>query len=280
MNIVDWYRDNIIDAEKQPMLLMFLAFLLAFGFIRFSVRMIRAQVSWWPGNVTPGGLHIHHVVFGLAMMLIAGVGSFSQIGGDSPWAEVFAIVFGIGAALVLDEFALILHLEDVYWAEKGRQSVDAVFLGAAIIGLLIIGASPFGIAEGGGPTNGWDLVLVVVINGLLVLLAYAKGKFWSGTIGLVVPLFATVGAIRLARPGSMWARRRYAPGSKKAIRAKQREERYYQRVLRFKIRTQDAIAGRHGEPVPAPRPPTEDVPAAPVEAESATTVAQHKDQPR
>ena len=51
--------------------------LLSFGFIRFSTRMIRAEVSWWPGNVTPGGLHIHHLVFGIVLMMLAGFLAFA-----------------------------------------------------------------------------------------------------------------------------------------------------------------------------------------------------------
>ena len=92
--------------------------------------MIRRGVSWWPGNVQPGGLHIHHVVFGQVMMLVGGIGAFAVRGGPVTY-DVLAVVFGVGCGLVLDEFALVLHLEDVYWKEEGRQSVDAVILAVA-----------------------------------------------------------------------------------------------------------------------------------------------------
>ena len=59
-------------ADQRAGLVLLGAMLLSFGFIRFSTRMIRAEVSWWPGNVTPGGLHIHHLVFGIVLMMLAG----------------------------------------------------------------------------------------------------------------------------------------------------------------------------------------------------------------
>src|SRR5262245_20518685 len=152
---------------------MFVAFVITFLFIRFSTRMIRAGVSWWPGNVTPGGLHLHHVVFGVVFMLIAGAGGFSTVGDRQPWAAIFPALFGCGAALVLDEWALILHLRDVYWSEEGRASVDAVFLAAALCGLLLLGVAPFGAEDQGTPdtpATGWDVASGVVINALLVAL--------------------------------------------------------------------------------------------------------------
>ena len=65
----DWFEETILDTGRLPLFCFFAAFVLTFAFIRFSVRMIRAQVSWWPGNITPGGLHIHHVVFGTVAVL-------------------------------------------------------------------------------------------------------------------------------------------------------------------------------------------------------------------
>src|SRR6476660_9679990 len=116
-----WFQRTIVESGRLPLFCLFSGMLLAFGFIRFSVRMIRAQVSWWPGNVTPGGMHIHHVVFGLVFLLIGGIGNFALRGEGRPYRELLALLFGIGIGLVLDEFALILHLEDVYWAEEGRR---------------------------------------------------------------------------------------------------------------------------------------------------------------
>ncbi|MFD2284481.1 hypothetical protein ACFSUJ_35500 [Streptomyces lusitanus] len=77
---------------------------MSFVCIRFSVRMIRAEFRWWPGNITPGGLHIHHMVFGLGFLLVGGIGVFATNGGH-PWIDWFGLSFGIGCGLVLDEFA-------------------------------------------------------------------------------------------------------------------------------------------------------------------------------
>jgi hypothetical protein len=56
------YHDWVVETGKQPELFVLVAFLLTFGFIRTSTHMIRAQVSWWPGNVSVGGTHVHHLV--------------------------------------------------------------------------------------------------------------------------------------------------------------------------------------------------------------------------
>ncbi|WP_263170928.1 hypothetical protein [Streptomyces sp. SCSIO ZS0520] len=257
--MADWYTRTILDSGKQPLLILLVAFIVAFLFIRLSVRMIRAEVSWWPGNIEGEGFHLHHVVFGIVFMVIAGFGLVSPAGTHRPWTEILAGLFGIGTALVLDEFALVLHLKDVYWTGEGRLSVDAVVVGAALGGLLLIGSAPFGVNDDtvdGSAVVGWDAVTTVLINGTLALIALSKGKVFTGIIGLFLPVLALVGALRLARPGSPWARRRYPPGSRKAARAVKRETREnWMRVLR--VRTYDLIAGKPS-PDP-PQDPTEDV---------------------
>ncbi|MDP9227424.1 MAG: hypothetical protein M3M99_00005, partial [Actinomycetota bacterium] len=67
------YRDGIVETGREAQFLFFVAFLASFGFIRTSTHMIRAQVSWWPGNVeTKGGTHIHHLVWGILLLLVSG----------------------------------------------------------------------------------------------------------------------------------------------------------------------------------------------------------------
>jgi hypothetical protein len=186
-------------------------------------------------------------VFGIVFVLIAGAGAFSTVGDRPPWSAIFPALFGCGAALVLDEWALILHLRDVYWTEQGRASVDAVFLAAAVFGLLLLGVAPFGAEERGtpdAPATGWDIATGVTFNALLVALTLFKGKYWTGLIGILLPLFALVGAIRLARPRSPWARWRYKPGSRKARRAVAREGRSHARWERWRRWLQDALAGQ------------------------------------
>ena len=134
------YRIHIEDADKEYHFLILVSFLVSWGFIRMSTHMIRAQVSWWPGNVeTKGGTHIHHMFWGILLLLSMGyIGLSFTLG--APWIELVAVGFGIGMGLTLDEFALWLNLEDVYWAPKGRQSIDAVIATTALLVITLIGA--------------------------------------------------------------------------------------------------------------------------------------------
>jgi hypothetical protein len=191
------------SAGTRPALIAFLAFLLAFLFIRTSARLMRSpKVPWWPGSVTTGDLHIHHLVWGIVLMLVAGFISLMPI--EAPWREIVAALFGIGAGLTLDEFALWLRLEDVYWAEEGRQSIDAVIIAATFGGLVLVVGSPF--ASGGGDAAlALDVALALAFSTISIL----KGKTATGVIGLFISPVSLVGAIRLAKPGSPWAQRRY-----------------------------------------------------------------------
>lgn len=249
--LVELFRNQILDPGKLGLFLLLTAFVVSFLFIRLSVRMIGAGVTWWPGNVSTDGLHIHHVVFGLVFMLVGGVLAFAPVGWSSPWWETMAALFGIGAALVLDEFALILHLDDVYWSERGRLSVDAVALGAALIGVQLLGALPLG-AEASSADQQllgrWPVIVTIVLNGCLVLLALLKGRLWLGVLGVLLPPLALVGAVRLGRPDSLFGRRRYPPGSRKSVSATARTHRYVARWVRIKYQIFDAIAGRPDAP--------------------------------
>jgi hypothetical protein len=247
------FHERIISTGRLPLFCFFAALVLTFAFIRFSVRMIRAQVRWWPGNVQPGGLHIHHVVFGVVFMIIGGVTVMSLADsqrslGDSQrgWVSAAAALFGIGTALVLDEFALILHLKDVYWSEHGRTSVDAIFVAVALTGLLLLGVRPFALgditvtnAQGNISTTGtrFAIAFFIVLNGLLATLSLLKGKIWTGLLGifLIPPMLLFFGAIRLARPGSPWAHWRYKKRPRKLDRSARREPRYRRPVIKAKI---------------------------------------------
>ena len=220
-------------------LIVLVSMLLSFVLIRTSARLMRSpKVPWWPGSVTPGGLHIHHLVFGIVMMLLSGFLLALQL--PSPGNEIVAAVFGIGAGLTLDEFALWLHLEDVYWAEEGRRSVDAVVIAGLVAGLLLLGFLPVSTDES----------LPTIVVTVLALLAFAavtiaKGKVVMGVAGMLVVLVGLFGAIRLAKPGSPWARRFYEPGSKKLVRAEARFARHARRYQRF----QNWVAGAPTTPV-------------------------------
>ena len=149
------------------------SFLVSFLFIRTSARMIRKQVSWWPGNVeTKGGVHLHHLVFGIVLLLVCGFLSFATAP-ESPWEEILAAAFGVGAGLTLDEFALWVHLEDVYWAQEGRASLDAVVVATLLGGLIVLGLAPFDLS--GQTSSEISLVIAVLVALLFSTLAILKG---------------------------------------------------------------------------------------------------------
>jgi hypothetical protein len=229
-------------ADQRAGLILLASMLLSFSFIRFSTRMIRAEVSWWPGNVSPGGLHIHHLVFGIVGMMVAGFLSFALQPGE-PWVEILAALFGIGMGLTLDEFALWLYLEDVYWSEEGRNSVDAVIFAAIIGGGLVMGFVPL---DAGSGSSTLAIIASVTLNLILCTLVALKGKFSAAVVGMFIPPVAWVAAIRLARPGSWWAKRRYKAGSGKLVKAQARKAKHDRRVRRL----QDLIGGAPSLPSP------------------------------
>ena len=133
------YRRHIVAEHKQPQMFILASFLVTFTTVRIITHDIRAGRH--PGllrNISgPGGTHIHHLVPGIFLLLISG---YLGIGlAPTYHREPHAIAYGVGAALTLDEFALWLHLEDVYWAQQGRDSVDAVAIAATIAALGVLG---------------------------------------------------------------------------------------------------------------------------------------------
>jgi hypothetical protein len=222
------------------------AFLLSFLFIRTSARLIRSpRITWWPGSVqTKGGLHLHHLVWGIVLLLVSGFLSFALEPG-SPFNEILAACFGIGAGLTLDEFALWVHLEDVYWTEEGRSSLDAVVVAALLGGLIVLGVAPFDVANQSSAIS--SIVVAVAIDVLLCTLAILKGKPLLGLTGVFIPFFSLAGALRLAAPSSPWARRRYPPEGEKMARSRARFERIHARRRRLL----DAIGGAPTESGPA-----------------------------
>jgi hypothetical protein len=196
------YDEHIQVPGKEVHFLILIAFVCSFGFIRGSAHMIRAQVSWWPGNVeTKRGTHVHHLVWGILLLLATGyVGLATGIG--SPWFELVAIGFGIGMGLTLDEFALWLNLEDVYWQEKGRQSIDAVVVTAALLVIALLGLQFWidvydavlvllGLDRG----NAWVAIPVQLAGVALAVVCFRRGRKLAGLFGLFVPLVALIGAV-------------------------------------------------------------------------------------
>src|SRR3954469_2503095 len=154
--------------------LVLTAFLVTFLFIRTSARLIRnPKVTWWPGNVETGDLHIHHLVWGICLVLVSGFLGFAA-DLQTPWWHISAIAFGIGAGLTIDEFALWLYLRDVYWAREGRLSVDAAVLATVFALLVVLATKPFGLDE---PASVLATVVLFLEAVVLSALAFLKGRF-------------------------------------------------------------------------------------------------------
>ncbi len=214
-----------LDAELVPLLSgrrelvawMLAAFLLTFLATRAVTRAIRRGRGPFR-DASVGGVHLHHEVYGIFLLLGTGTAEIAYRPGP-PWTHVLAVLFGAGAALTLDEFALWLHLSDVYWTEEGRSSVDAVLIALVVGSLLLVGANPFDADRAAGEVG---IAATVTVNLAFALVAVLKGRTVLGVVGIFVPLVAVVGALRLARPTSPWARRWYGPGSGRARRAAER----------------------------------------------------------
>jgi hypothetical protein len=251
-----WFDAQILHTGRLPLFCFFVAFVVSFGFIRLSARLIRAKVRWWPGNVVAGDVHVHHMVFGVVLMTIGGVAELAAPLGSLGWRAGAAGLFGLGTALVLDEFALILHVRDVYWSNEGRISIDAVFVAAGVTALLLLGITPVGVKNvadyqrllPGTPGAVATLHVAVAVLFVLASVTLLKGKIWTGLVGLFVPPLFIVGAIRLARPGSPWARWRYRDRPGKQAKAERREQHLREPVIRLKIRVQDKMTGSHDLP--------------------------------
>lgn len=122
-----------IDYKREAALRMWVAFLAMFVFLRGLTFGIRAHLLPVKNVVTSSGLHVHHFVWGILLLLL--IGFLALILEQPRWHPWLAIAFGFGAALVIDEFALWLNLRDVYWAKEGRSSVDLAILIFALLGL-------------------------------------------------------------------------------------------------------------------------------------------------
>ncbi len=237
---------NFLDKPGQRAgFVVLAAFLATFLFIRTSARLMRnPKITWWPGSVTTeSGLHLHHLVWGIVLIMLSGFVSFA-VNTVSPWNEFLAALFGIGCGLTLDEFALWIYLRDVYWAKEGRSSFDAVVMATVLGALIIVGAAPLDLSNNAASLE--VLIITVIIDIVLAVLTILKGKPLMGMVGIFLVPFSVVGSVRLASPRSPWARRFYDPDGKKLERSRER----WRRIQRRRRRVSDLIAG-------APTPDTE-----------------------
>jgi hypothetical protein len=218
-----------------------------------STRLQRSpRVSWWPGSVvTDSGVHLHHLVFGIVTMMVAGAAGFLAFG-RTPWTEICALLFGVGAGLTIDEFALWVYLDDVYWAQEGRKSIDATVIAAAGMMLVLVGFTPLTIEDGSTQALLGSVISALIVF-VLVTICFLKGRVLHGSVGFFVFPVALYGACRLGKPSSAWARWRY--GERHPKRQARSEDRFPpdRRTERFKNAFRDAIGGKPSEGLAAAR---------------------------
>jgi hypothetical protein len=137
-------HERIPDRPRRRLFVASVSFFLTFAGVRAVVYGVLHQIP--PFHfVEMGGRHIHHLVFGIIILLLVGYGWLCEIGSGSGESSIFvgrlmSILYGVGAALTLDEFALWLNLRDVYWAREGRSSFDAIILFGALLAASAWGA--------------------------------------------------------------------------------------------------------------------------------------------
>jgi len=222
--------------SREPTALLLAAFLITFVLTRAYTRF--ARVRGW-GSASANGVHVHHMVVGIVLILLSGLVEIATrptgLGRD-----VVAVLFGIGAAFALDEFALWLYVRDVYWSEEGHRSIDASVMGVLLAGLLVVGLSPFDVHDGGRAPR---LIAFVAVGASVAfaLVTFAKGKLTLGLLAVFVPPVGLFCALRLAKPHSLWARRFYGKG--KLARARERFERSDSWLARWHERIDDIIGG-------------------------------------
>jgi hypothetical protein len=219
-------------AAERPILCLLAGFLTTFLLTRGVTCLIRAQRGPF-ANLAVGDLHLHHMVWGAWLALASGIAQFAFMPGK-PWNAVLAVAFGVGSALMLDEFALMVYLRDVYWSDEGRRSIDAVITMLVAVGMLAIPVAPALMPASVG-------LPIVVGAGLayvaLIATCLLKGKTFTALAGVFLPILLPIGAARLARPGSPWALVRYRRNPPKERRSARRfhpaapHERVRQRAL-------------------------------------------------
>jgi hypothetical protein len=141
------YREKFPETPRERLFWAALGFFVAVAVVRTLTFLIHRDIGPFH-DVEMRGRHIHHLVWGILLLLITGYGWLLQAGtgdkGSRTWAgRVMSMAYGVGAALTLDEFALWLNLRDVYWEREGRSSVEAMLLFAAALAIAALGAGFF-----------------------------------------------------------------------------------------------------------------------------------------
>lgn len=233
-----FFQREIIQPGKLPLLLLLAAFLTTFVATRLYTRTARRR-GWGSGRL--GNTHVHHVVPGIFLVLLAGVLGFSSYT-DEVVVNVSALAFGCGSALVLDEFALVFHLDDVYWEHEGRTSIVGVLLAAVVVGLMLVVTAPFGVdGEAFGYTDRVLVFTALALNSLAALVAFLKGRPFTGIVAIFVPFVGLIAWLRLAHPSSPWAHVFYR--GEKLERARARHAHGGSRVGSVRGRVVEIVGG-------------------------------------
>jgi hypothetical protein len=140
-------HDRIPDRPRRRLFVASVSFFMTFAGVRAVVYAVLHQIP--PFHfVEMEGRHVHHLVFGIIILLAVGYAWLCEVGSGSSGSSILigrllSILYGVGAALTLDEFALWLNLKDVYWSREGRSSFDAIILFGALLAAGAWGAPLF-----------------------------------------------------------------------------------------------------------------------------------------
>jgi len=134
------YRRHFPEPRHERLFLASVAFFTTFVTARGMAYAVAAGIGPFR-NVRVGSIHVHHLVWGILILLGVGLAWLGQVGlgtadGSRAASRVTAILYGVAAALTLDEFALWLHLADVYWSPQGRLSVQVALLFGSLLSVL------------------------------------------------------------------------------------------------------------------------------------------------
>jgi hypothetical protein len=147
---------KVSRTRENSLFNMLAGFTVTFGITRWITWMIRTRGGIGPiKDVKVGSRHIHHFIPGGVLSLAAGGVAIGMKG--SEYDRYLAIPFGVGVALVLDESALLLELEDVYWTEEGVLSVQIVFAAIAFLAALAYLIRILRHSEGQDSETDWEL---------------------------------------------------------------------------------------------------------------------------
>jgi hypothetical protein len=124
-------RLSEVDPTRRALVLAWWAFTATFGLLRLLTWLIHIHVEGL-GNVSAGGLHLHHYLYGILLLIFCSVAGL--IGISDRWSPWVGLAFGLGLALVVDEVALLVELKDVYWDGQGGVSIGVAVILIGLVG--------------------------------------------------------------------------------------------------------------------------------------------------